>query len=195
MRKAYPEHHNAPVPSRYGSAARLLIVGLAPGARGANRTGRAFHGDASSRTLFSGLAAAGIANSADSAYLPASVALTNAVRCLPPVNKPTADEVRRCRPFLEREFAAWTRPTLRSPRVVLALGRLAFDVLADLAQLQDVRFAHGAEFDLPGRATLLASYHPSLQNMNTRRLTPQMLEAVLKRAKQLMDGKTRSRNR
>lgn len=188
MRKRYPAHHNAPVPARYGSNARLLIVGLAPGARGANRTGRAFHGDASSRALFAGLAGAGFTGSADSAVLPASVALTNAVRCLPPVNRPTADEVRRCRPFLERELSGWTRDTLRSPRVVLALGRLAFDVLVGLADLKDARFAHGAEFALPGRATLLASYHPSLQNMNTRRLTPQMLEDVLTRARRLIAG-------
>ncbi|MCR9278999.1 MAG: hypothetical protein NXH85_13600 [Pseudomonadaceae bacterium] len=188
MRKVQPEHHNAPVPSRYGSNARLLIVGLAPGARGANRTGRAFHGDASSRALFAGLAAAGFARSADSAVLPTGVALTNAVRCLPPVNRPTAVEVSRCRPFLEREIAQWTRPTLVKPRVVLALGRVAFEVLAEIAQLPAATFSHGAEFDLPGRATLLASYHTSLQNMNTRRLTPEMFEQVLHRARQIIDG-------
>ncbi len=140
--------------------------------------------------MFTGLAAAGFASRADSAQLPTSVALTNVVRCLPPVNRPTADEVRRCRGFLERELAQWTRPSLRSPRVVLALGRLAFDTLVDMAALTDVRFAHGAEFKLKGRATLLASYHPSLQNMNTRRLTPQMLEEVLVRAKRLIDART-----
>jgi uracil-DNA glycosylase family 4 len=167
------------VPTFGPGDARLLIVGLAPGLRGANRTGRAFTGDYAGELLFATLLKSGFATGeyradpGDGLTL-VDAAITNAVRCVPPANKPTPQEVRTCRSFLAATIAA--RPCLVA---VLALGRIAHEsVLQALgAKTRSFPFAHGAVHDL-GRTRLYDSYHCSRQNTNTGRLTAAMFEAV-----------------
>lgn len=181
------EYWARPVPSFGDPAAALLIVGLAPGAHGANRTGRVFTGDRSGDFLYAALHRAGLANQptsvsrADGLQL-RGVAIAAALRCAPPANRPTPEQLARCRPWLVEEIAA------RSPRVLLALGGIAWDAtLAALAALGATiprprpRFEHGAEIQLE-RRTLLGCYHVSQQNTFTGRLTPAMLDAALGRA-------------
>ncbi|MCM3878213.1 MAG: uracil-DNA glycosylase [Thermoanaerobaculia bacterium] len=178
-----------PVPGFGDAGARLLVVGLAPAANGGNRTGRVFTGDASGDFLFAALHRAGIANQ------PASVSqadglelrdawIAAAVRCAPPDNKPTQAEFSRCRPFLVREIAA-----LPHLSVVLALGahawRAAIEALVENGAPRPKplpAFSHGAKVRL-GRFLLLGSYHVSQQNTFTGRLTPAMLDAVLRRVR------------
>lgn len=177
-----------PVPAFGDAAAPLVIVGLAPGAHGANRTGRVFTGDRSGDFLYAALHRAGLASQPTSDRPDDGLALrgaliTLAARCVPPDNRPSPDEVRRCAErFLDRELA------LVGPRVVLALGAIAFDaVLASLARA-GVRlprprpvFEHGAEIRIPGAPfALLASYHVSQQNTQTGRLTPAMFDRVMR---------------
>ena len=169
--------------------ARLLVVGLAPAAHGGNRTGRVFTGDASGDFLFAALHRAGYANQArsvarDDGLVLAGVYVAAAVRCAPPDNKPTPEEFARCLPFLAREVAA-----LKTLKVVLALGahgwRAAIEALAANGAPRPKplpRFAHGAEAEISGRH-LIASYHVSQQNTFTGRLTPAMLDRVLRRAR------------
>lgn len=171
-------------------SARLVIVGLAPAAHGANRTGRVFTGDASGAFLFAALHRAGFANQPLSASREDGLRLsdcwvTAAARCAPPGNRPTPTEFDRCRPFLVRELAA-----LRNKQIVLALGELALrQVLKAWEEggrgLASPRpaFAHGARLTLPGGVTLLVSYHVSRQNTNTGRLTSPMFDRVLSEAK------------
>jgi uracil-DNA glycosylase family 4 len=183
-----------PVPGFGDPAARLLILGLAPGAHGANRTGRMFTGDASGGFLFPALHRAGLASAPasvgrdDGLALPGTF-LTNAVRCVPPGNRPSPAELRRCAPFLARELA------LLRPRAVLALGAVAWGAALDALAAAGhppprplPRFAHGAELRLPGAPALLASYHVSQQNTRTGRLTGAMFDAVLARAVALAGG-------
>jgi uracil-DNA glycosylase family 4 len=167
----------------------VALVGLAPGAHGANRTGRVFTGDASGEVLYAALHRAGLASAPRSVGRDDGLALrgafvTNACRCVPPGNRPAPEELARCAPFLDRELAA-----LRRVRAVVALGALAWSaVLAHLRRTgrsvpsPRPRFGHGAEVVLPGAPALVGSYHPSRQNTNTGRLTPAMLDAVLARA-------------
>jgi len=166
----------------------LLILGLAPGAHGSNRTGRMFTGDGSGDTLYAALFRAGLANQPSAADRNDGLQLhgafiTAVARCAPPKNRPTAQELSNCRPFLQRELEL-----LSSVRVVLALGRVAFDgylaLLRDLAyDIPRLAFGHGVQYDLPGPwPTLIASYHPSRQNTQTGRLTIDMLDEVLARA-------------
>lgn len=174
------------VPGFGPATARLWVVGLAPAAHGANRTGRMFTGDRSGDWLFAALWRAGLATS------PRSVAagdgtelvgtrITSAVHCAPPQNRPTPEERRRCAPWLARELALLTRV-----RVVLALGRLAHEAVCDLVGLRPrPRFGHGAEAPLPGDRVLIDSYHPSQQNTFTGRLTEVMLDEVVGRAARL----------
>lgn len=187
-----------PVPGFGDPAARLLLVGLAPAAHGGNRTGRVFTGDSSGDFLFAALHRAGFANQAESIHRGDGLALRDAyvlapVRCAPPDNRPTPEEFDRCRPFFARELAL-----LPEVRVVLALGGLAWaSALRVLAEAGAAvprpapAFGHGAEsvLDLPGRGpvTLLGSYHVSRQNTNTGRLTPAMFDAVMVRAKRLLE--------
>ncbi len=178
-----------PVPGFGDPRARLLIVGLAPGAHGANRTGRMFTGDGSGDFLYGALHRAGLANQARSVSPGDGLRLsgafvTAACRCAPPENRPSPVELARCAPFLDRELEALTQV-----RVVLALGAIAWEAaLASFtrrgARLPRPRpkFAHGAELALAGAPLLLGSYHVSRQNTQTGRLTPGMFDAVLARA-------------
>lgn len=195
-RRAYAdwEYWGRPVPSFGDPRARVMILGLAPGAHGSNRTGRPFTGDGSGDFLFPALHEAGFASqptarSREDGMQLRDLWITSVVRCAPPANKPTPEELRNCAPWLDREFAALPRL-----RVVVCLGRIALDGL--FAHLRrtvpdeslvraDFAFAHGAEFSLPGGLRALASYHPSLQNTNTGRLTRPMLLKIFLRARQL----------
>lgn len=182
-----------PVPGFGDPRARILLVGLAPGAHGANRTGRLFTGDRSGDFLFASLHRVGLASQATSTSRDDGLSLrgayvTAAARCAPPANRPTPAELARCRPFLLRELE------LLQPRVAVALGGVAWSaLLAALAARGDAvprprpRFAHGAEA-LVGGLVLLGAYHPSQQNTFTRRLVPSMLDAVLRRGIALADS-------
>ena len=178
-----------PVPGFGDPQARLLIFGLAPGAHGANRTGRVFTGDASGDFLYAALYRAGLANQPTSTHREDGLRLfgvyiTAAVRCVPPKNKPTREEIQACSRWTERELAL-----LPNLRVFLALGRIAHDALLDHFGLRkrEYPFAHGAEYPLPEGKVLLDSYHVSRQNTQTGRLTPEMFDRVLKRAKELAE--------
>ena len=179
-RKRYADFHNAPVDPFGPERARLLIVGLAPGLRGANRTGRPFTGDAAGELLYPtllefGFAAGRYLARRDDSLRLVDCRITNAVRCVPPDNKPTGSEIGTCTRFLDDEIAA-----LADLRVVLALGRVAHD--ATLAALglrrRDHPFAHGSEHELADGPSVFDSYHCSRYNTNTGRLTPAMFHAV-----------------
>ena len=182
-RARYPDWHNAPVPSFGGADARLLIVGLAPGLRGANRTGRPFTGDYAGDLLYATLVKFGLAEgqygqARDDGLELKGARITNAVRCVPPENKPEPSEIKNCRPFLVAELAALGRL-----KAILALGQLAHtQVLATLGLRQAAyKFAHGAQHPLPNGLVLADSYHCSRYNTNTGRLTTEMFEAVFAR--------------
>jgi len=180
----YPEYYARPVPSFGDARPKLLIVGLAPGLHGANRTGRPFTGDYAGILLYQTLHELGLGSqptsvSADDPLRLRGARITNAVKCLPPDNKPLPDEARRCNAYLQAELA-----TLGSVRAVVALGRIAHDaVLRALGRKASAfAFAHGAEHRLDERRWLVDSYHCSRYNTNTRRLTPEMFRAVMARA-------------
>jgi uracil-DNA glycosylase family 4 len=194
-RRAYRDfdYWGKPLPGFGDFRARLCIIGLAPAAHGANRTGRMFSGDSSGRTLIPALHRAGLANQPDSDNRQDRLQLHDAfltavVRCAPPKNRPTGEEQANCLPFLARELEL-----LDSVRVVLALGKIAFDGYRRLLRLGQVptssmAFSHGACYTsaspLPA---LVASYHPSRQNTNTGRLTDAMLDQVFERIAALLD--------
>jgi uracil-DNA glycosylase len=185
-----PDWFNAPVPSFGPIEARLLIVGLAPGLRGANRTGRPFTGDYAGRLLYATLLKHGLAEGAyeerpDDGLALTRCRVTNAVRCVPPANLPQPVETRTCNRFLQAELAAM--PALR---VVLALGTLAHGALLRAVGLpmSRHRFAHGAAYALPNGLVLADSYHVSRYNTSTRLLTPEMFEAVVAEAKRIAYG-------
>jgi uracil-DNA glycosylase len=180
QRAGHPEWFNSPVPSFGDESAELLIVGLAPGLKGANRTGRPFTGDYAGDLLYATLRKFGFAVGTYAAHIEDGLALrnariTNAVRCVPPQNKPEPAEIEACRPFLAAEFAALPRL-----RAVLALGAIAHNsVLATLGLRRAAYpFVHGAMRDLPNGLILADSYHCSRLNTNTGKLTPAMFEAV-----------------
>jgi uracil-DNA glycosylase len=179
-RSAHPEWFNAPVPPFGGSRAELLIVGLAPGLRGANRTGRPFTGDYAGGLLYETLAKFGLADGsyearADDGLVLRRARITNAVRCVPPLNKPHPGEIVNCRRFLAAEIEAMPRL-----RAILALGAVAHHaVLAALGLRRGLfPFDHGRLHALPGGVTLADSYHCSRLNTNTGRLSAAMFEAV-----------------
>jgi uracil-DNA glycosylase family 4 len=185
-----PAWHNAPVSSFGLSDARLLIVGLAPGLRGANRTGRPFTGDYAGDLLYETLIAFGFARGRYEARPDDGLALvdcriTNAVRCVPPENKPTPAEISSCRPFLVATLAEMTRL-----RAVVALGRIAHDsVLSALgARKAAFPFAHGAAHAVSDTFRLYDSFHCSRYNTNTRRLTTEMFRAVFADVRAAVDG-------
>lgn len=192
-RRAYRDwdYWAKPVPGFGDPRARLLLIGLAPGAHGANRTGRMFTGDSSGDFLYKVLFATGFASQPTSTSRDDGLKLIDAyisavVRCAPPDNKPTVEEIRTCRPYLERELAL-----LKHVEVVVALGRIAFDVylgiLRDqgkIARRSAFRFAHNAAYrPAPGLPLLISSYHPSQQNTSTGKLTEPMFRAVFERAR------------
>jgi uracil-DNA glycosylase len=182
-----------PVPGFGDPHAKLLIVGLAPAAHGANRTGRMFTGDRSGDFLYARLYEAGFANQptsvkADDGLELRGAYISAAARCAPPDNRPLPEELRNCAGYLEEEFA------ILRPRAVLALGAIAFHAFLRLLLKQgridsvgSYAFAHGAEFKLPGDLPhLFASYHPSQQNTQTGKLTPAMFAAVLRRIRRVL---------
>lgn len=179
-RKSFPDKFNAPVPSFGAEDPALLIVGLAPGLRGANFSGRPFTGDYAGDLLYPTLAKFGYAKGVfdrriDDGLTLINTRITNAVRCVPPENKPTPAEINRCRPFLDSELNSF-----KKLKVIVALGTIAHNsILKTLAMpLSKYKFGHGAVHAL-GRVTLLDSYHCSRYNVNTRRLTPEMFETVI----------------
>ncbi len=186
------EYWGRPVPSFGDPGARVMALGLAPGAHGSNRTGRPFTGDGSGDFLYPVLHAAGFASqpqatSRDDGMKLNSLWITSVARCAPPGNKPTPEELRNCAAWLDEEMKL-----LDALRVVVCLGRIAFDgLLAHAARTGNLKaragfvFAHGAEYELPGGLVAIASYHPSLQNTNTGKLTRPMLLKVFKRARKL----------
>jgi uracil-DNA glycosylase family 4 len=193
-RRAYADHDywSKPVPSFGDEKARVLALGLAPGAHGSNRTGRIFTGDGSGDFLYPVLHEAGFASQPNAISRDDGMTLTGlwisaVVRCAPPGNKPTTDEQRTCAGWLDEEIKLLT-----DLRVVVCLGRIAFDGLlgwarrtGQLTARTGFAFAHGAEFTLPGGLMVIASYHPSLQNTNTGKLTRAMFLEVFQRARQL----------
>jgi uracil-DNA glycosylase family 4 len=180
-RAAHPDWFNGAVPSFGPEDARLLIVGLAPGLKGANRTGRPFLGDYAGELLYRSLLQVGLARGRHDPSAPDELELvdcmiTNAVRCVPPANKPTGEEIATCRRFLAGRLASL--PTLR---VILALGRIAHDATLEALSMKrrPYLFGHGARHKLSDRLTLFDSYHCSRQNTNTGRLTTDMFMQVL----------------
>jgi uracil-DNA glycosylase family 4 len=194
-RRAYRHwtYWGRPVPAFGDPEAGLVIIGLAPAAHGANRTGRMFTGDRSGDFLYEQLHRAGFANQpqskrADDGLVLKGALISAAVRCAPPGNKPLPEEIRNCLPYLEQELE------LIHPRAVLALGGIALNTYLDLLKRQGMipsraayRFAHGASFVLPaGLPRLFAAYHPSQQNTQTGRLTPAMLARVLRQIQKFL---------
>ena len=184
LRRDNPSWWNAPVPGFGDPAAWLAIVGLAPGLHGGNRTGRAFTGDHSGALLYATLAKFGLATGSFANRVTDDLALTgaiivNAVKCLPPENKPTPEEIRTCRPFLEDEVGA-----LPNLQIVVALGQVAHQSAVKVmgGRLPKATFAHGAEHRMPDGRILIDSYHPSRYNQNTGRIDDAMFEAVFARA-------------
>ncbi|MBN1238821.1 MAG: uracil-DNA glycosylase [Gammaproteobacteria bacterium] len=188
MRELHPEYHNAPVPPFGDPAARLVIVGLAPGAHGANRSGRPFTGDFAGvllyRTLYeAGFGSAPESTSATDALRLIDCRITNAAKCLPPANKPTTAEVDECNRYLRAELSG-----SRAGTVLLALGAIAHRAVlrAFGLKLSGYAFGHGRLHALPGGLWLLDSYHCSRYNTQTRRLTESMFREVVEKAKALI---------
>jgi uracil-DNA glycosylase family 4 len=194
-RRAYRDwkYWGRPVPAFGDPQARLVMIGLAPAAHGANRTGRMFTGDRSGDFLYEQLYRAGFANQpqskrADDGLVLKDALISAAVRCAPPDNKPLPEEIRNCLPYLERELA------LIRPRAILALGGIALNAYLDLLKREGLipsraayPFAHGASFRLPGDLPrLFAAYHPSQQNTQTGRLTPAMFASVLRKIRKFL---------
>jgi len=195
-RRAYrdQDYWAKPVPGFGDPRARMLLIGLAPAAHGGNRTGRTFTGDSSGNFLYRALFETGFASQPTSVSRDDGLVLTDAyicaaVRCAPPDNKPLPEEIRTCRPYLEKELEL-----LRDLKVVIALGRLAFDVyltiLRDqgkIARRSDFVFGHNKEHRTgPGQPVLISSFHPSQQNTSTGKLTEAMFRAVFVRARRLL---------
>ena len=187
VQRAHPTYWCKPVPPFGESAARLVIVGLAPGMHGANRTGRPFTGDYAGILLYESLHALGLATAPTSVdrfdgLQLIGARITNAVKCLPPDNKPLPKEIETCNRYLAAELAELT-----SVKAILALGVVAHDAVlkASGQKRSAAKFGHGNEFVLPDGKHLVDSYHCSRYNTNTRRLTTPMFQAVLKRAASL----------
>jgi uracil-DNA glycosylase len=200
-RRAYRDHEywGKPVPGFGDPEARVLIVGLAPGAHGSNRTGRPFTGDASGKFMFpvlyeTGFASQPTATSRNDGLELKDLYITAAVRCAPPANKPTPQELAECSHFLDREMAG-----LEKVKVVVALGKIGFDAYLKYLKRQGLLaskrdylfkhylFKHGASYRLPDGKVLLASYHPSNQNTQTGKLTRKMFVKIFKEAAKLAD--------
>jgi uracil-DNA glycosylase len=184
-----------PVPGFGDPNARVLIIGLAPGAHGSNRTGRPFTGDSSGNFMYPVLHRTGFASQAKATHIGDGLKLTDAyitaaVRCAPPDNKPTPLEIANCAPFLDRELAA-----LKNVKIVVALGRIGFDAYLNYLKRQGVfkqksayLFGHGLKYDMPNGMMLLTSYHPSNQNTNTGKLSEEMFTEIFRRARKLLQS-------
>jgi uracil-DNA glycosylase family 4 len=193
-RKAYKdeEYWGKPVPGFGDPKARVLVVGLAPGAHGSNRTGRQFTGDASGGFLYPALHRAGFANQASAesrsdGLLLKDMYIAASARCAPPDNKPSSEELNNCQPYLEREIQ------IIQPRVIVCLGKIAFDRILKILAVRNLKFSHGATYELmtakfpKGDHWLLCSYHPSQQNTLTGKLTVKMFDDIWKKAKLLIE--------
>jgi len=198
-RKAYKDHEywGKPVPGFGDPQARVLVVGLAPGAHGSNRTGRQFTGDASGGFLFPALHRAGFASQAEAESRSDRLVLkdmyiTASGRCAPPDNKPSPAELNNCQPYLERELQ------IIQPKVIVCLGKIAFDRILKIFAVRNLKFSHGVVYTLhPSSFThsvhpsfLLASYHPSQQNTLTGKLTVDMFDQIWRKAKSLLYDET-----
>lgn len=195
-RRAYRdcEYWGKPVPGFGDPNARVIVLGLAPGAHGSNRTGRPFTGDASGNFMYPALHETGFANQPtatdrNDGLVLKNLYITAAARCAPPDNKPLPEELANCAPFLERELEG-----LRNVRVIVALGKIGFDAylnyLKRLGKLESKKpyiFKHGAKYCMPDGRTLLASYHPSNQNTQTGKLTRPMFVRIFKEAACIAD--------
>ena len=188
-RRAYKdqEYWGKPVPGFGDPNARVLIVGLAPGAHGSNRTGRAFTGDASGGFLYPALYRAGFADqpiavSRSDGLTLKDLYIAAAARCVPPDNKPTLEELNNCQPYLEREIQ------ILKPKVIVCLGRIAFERILRMCSVRNpsFKFAHGATYQLMTGHWLLCSYHPSQQNTLTGKLTVKMFDDIWVKAKELL---------
>jgi uracil-DNA glycosylase len=194
-RRAYMEwdYWAKPVPGFGDLNARVLILGLAPGAHGSNRTGRPFTGDSSGNFMYPVLHRTGFANQSTARHREDGLTLTDAyitaaVRCAPPQNKPTPEEIANCAPFLDRELERLT-----NVRLVVALGRIGFEAYLNHLKRRGViknkaqyLFGHGVTYKMPDGRILLASYHPSNQNTNTGKLTEQMFTEIFRQARKLL---------
>ena len=193
-RRAYRDcqYWGKPVPGVGDPEGRVLILGLAPGAHGSNRTGRPFTGDASGNFMYpvvhrTGFASQPGATDCNDGLRLNDAYITAAVRCAPPQNRPLPGEIANCAPFLDREIAL-----LKNVRVIVALGRIGFDAYLNCLKRQGLLkskkefvFAHGAQFEMPDGRILLASYHPSNQNTQTGKLTREMFTEIFRRAARL----------
>ncbi len=189
-RASYPSWHNAPVPAFGSLDAAFLIVGLAPGLRGANRTGRPFTGDYAGDTLYAalkkyGFATGTYAQSPDDGLRLIDCRITNAARCVPPQNKPLPEELNQCRPFLKSELAA-----MPNWRVILTLGHIGHQAVVKTLGLRqrDLPFGHGRQHDLGAKRCLIDSYHCSRYNTNTGVLTMAMFEDVIAQCRAAVDA-------
>lgn len=195
-RRAYRDwdYWGKPVPGFGDPYARVLVMGLAPGAHGSNRTGRPFTGDASGNFMYPvlyevGFASQPTATNRDDGLTLKNLYITAAVRCAPPDNKPTLQELAACAPFLDREIAG-----LKNVRVVVALGKIGFDAYLNFLKRRGVLlnkkgylFKHGASYRIPDGKVLLASYHPSNQNTQTGKLTRKMFLKIFQEAARLAE--------
>ena len=188
-RKAYQdwEYWGKPVPGFGDHKARVLVVGLAPGAHGSNRTGRQFTGDGSGSFLYPALYRAGFASQPDATNRDDGLTLHNLFitasgRCAPPGNKPTSEELNNCQPFLRREIE------MLKPKVIVVLGRVAFERILKIYSIRNSKwkFAHGALYQLENGTWLLCSYHPSQQNTLTGKLTARMFDEIWQKARELI---------
>jgi uracil-DNA glycosylase len=194
-RRAYMDwdYWARPVPGFGDPNARMLILGLAPGAHGSNRTGRPFTGDGSGDFMYPVLFKAGFASQPNATHRDDGLQLkdayiTAAIRCAPPQNKPSPDEIANCATFLDRELVALTKV-----KVVVVLGKIGFDAYLSSLKRQGLLtskaglvFAHNAQYKMPDGRVLLCSYHPSLQNTNTGKLTEKMFLEIFRKARQLI---------
>jgi uracil-DNA glycosylase family 4 len=194
--RRYPDYWARPVAPFGVKNPQILIVGLAPGMHGANRTGRPFTGDFAGILLYEtlhelGLSTHSTSTSATDALKLRNTRISNAVKCVPPQNKPLPEEIRRCNVYLQAELAQ-----LKTTPVIVALGRIAHDAVLMALNLKrsEYVFAHGREHTLTESRWLIDSYHCSRYNTQTRRLTPSMFKAVLSKACEIAKGKVRPRN-
>ena len=184
IRKQYPDYWSEPVSQWGDTRAKMLIVGLAPGLKGAVRTGKTFVGDSSGAFLFSSLFRNGLSDNPDPSRAKLlGIGVTNAVKCFPPANKPTRAEIKNCQFFLKQELDSICRSENRGKRALVLLGRIAHQATYSALGIREPSFEHGAVHLVTPKLGVFASFHPSRLNVNTKRLTSEMLDEVLGAAK------------